>query len=63
MFFNVDGDVKKQMLQDLEVSRRERLEKMNLDTEEEKIVEMNMDTHMGTIFPQEDNEEASTDSE
>ena len=56
MFFNVDGKVKKQMLQDLEVSRRERLEKMNLDTEEEKIVEMNMDTHMGTKFPQENNE-------
>ncbi len=63
MFFNVDGDVKKQMLADLEVSRRERLEKLNLDTEEEKIVEMNIDTHMGTKFPQENNEEISTDSE
>ncbi|MBR5320986.1 MAG: MFS transporter [Clostridia bacterium] len=63
MFFNVDGDVKKQMLSDLEVSRRERLEKMNLEAEEEKIVEMNIDTHMGTKFPQEDNEEVSTDTE
>ena len=63
LFFNVDGDVKKQMLADLEVSRRERLEKMNLETEEEKIVEMNIDTHMGTKFPQEDNEEVSTDTE
>lgn len=33
MFFNVDGDVKKQMLSDLEVSRRERLEKMNAEAE------------------------------
>lgn len=31
MFFNVDGDVKKQMLHDLEISRRERLEKMNAE--------------------------------
>ena len=34
IFFNVDGKVKEQMLKDLEVSRRERLEKMNLDAED-----------------------------
>lgn len=34
LFFNVDGKVKEQMLKDLEVSRRERLEKMNLDAED-----------------------------
>lgn len=55
MFFNVDGDVKKQMLADLEVSRRERLEKMNLETEEEKMVEVSENA-------QEDNE-PSNDSE
>jgi hypothetical protein len=31
MFFNVDGKVKEQMLKDLEVTRRERLEKMGED--------------------------------
>ncbi len=35
LFFNVDGDVKKQMLAELEVSRRERLEKMNAEASEE----------------------------
>ncbi len=62
MFFNVDGDVKKQMLADLEVSRRERLEKMNLDAEEKKMVEVSDNTHYGTILPQEDNE-STNDSE
>lgn len=62
LFFNVDGDVKKQMLADLEVSRRERLEKLNLDAEEEKMVEVSDNAHYGTILPQEDNE-ASNDSE
>ena len=62
LFFNVDGDVKKQMLADLEVSRRERLEELNLDAEEEKMVEVSDNAHYGTILPQEDNE-ASNDSE
>lgn len=62
LFFNVDGDVKKQMLQDLEVSRRERLEELNLNAEEEKMVEVSDNAHYGTILPQEDNE-ASNDSE
>ena len=62
MFFNVDGDVKKQMLQDLEVSRRERLEKLNLDAEEEKMAEVSDNAHYETIFPQED-DESTVDSE
>ena len=62
LFFNVDGDVKKQMLADLEVSRRERLEELNLNAEEEKMVEVSDNAHYGTILPQEDNE-ASNDSE
>ena len=62
LFFNVDGDVKKQMLADLEVSRRERLEELNLDAEEEKMVEVSDNAHYGTILPQEDNE-TSNDSE
>ena len=61
LFFNVDGDVKKQMLADLEVSRRERLEKMNLETEE-KMVDVSEKARYGTILPQEDNE-PSNDSE
>lgn len=39
MFFNVDGDVKKQMLHDLEISRRERLEKMNVESADDGKVE------------------------
>ena len=62
LFFNVDGDVKKQMLADLEVSRRERLEELNLNAEEEKMVEVSDNAHYGTILPQEDNE-TSNDSE
>lgn len=57
LFFNVDGKVKEQMLKDLEVSRRERLENLNLNEEDKKIVEMNINTHMGTKFPQEKSDE------
>ncbi len=53
MFFNVDGKVKEQMLADLEVRRRERLDSLSLNEEDEEIVEMNINTHMGTEFPQE----------
>lgn len=35
LFFNVTGDVKKEMLADLEVSRRERLQKMNAEADAE----------------------------
>ena len=35
LFFSVDGKVKEQMLQDLEVSRRERLVNLNIDGETE----------------------------
>ncbi len=37
MFFNIDGDVKKQMLADLEVRRRERLQALNLDGESQAV--------------------------
>ena len=57
LFFNVDGKVKEQMLKDLEVRRRERLENLNLNEEDKKVVEMNINTHMGTKFPQEKSDE------
>ena len=57
MFFNVDGDVKKQMLKDLEERRRKRVENLDGSEEDKKIVEMNVTTHMGTKFPQEQTEE------
>ena len=57
MFFNVDGKVKEQMLSDLETRRRERVENLDLNEDEAKIVEMNINTHMGTKFPQENTEE------
>ncbi len=63
MFFNVDGKFKQQMLQDLEVRRREKLENLNLNSEDEKIVEMNTNTQSGTKFPQEKTDESPKDSE
>lgn len=43
MFFNVDGDFKKQMLAELEVKRRERLQALNLNGEGE-VVEVENET-------------------
>lgn len=63
IFFNVDGKVKEQMLADLAVKRQERLKSLNLSGEEEKIIEMNINTNMGTILPQENADEAPADSE
>ncbi len=57
MFFNVDGDVKKQMLKDLEERRRKRVENLDGSEEDKKIVEMNVTTHTGTKIPQEQTEE------
>ena len=37
LFFNVDGKFKEQMLKDLEVRRRERLEKMKANAEEDSV--------------------------
>ncbi len=61
MFFNVDGDVKKQMLADLEVSRRERLEKMNLDASE-NVAEVSEEV-VKTIVETTNADETSTDTE
>ncbi len=63
MFFNVDGEFKKKMLAELAVKRQERLKSLNLSDEEEKIVEMNIDTNMGTILPQENADVAPADPE
>ena len=62
MFFNVDGDVKKQMLADLEVSRRERLEKMNAEAvgTVEEVAETVVDADVTTV---ENTDESPTDSE
>lgn len=57
MFFNVDGKVKEQMLKELEERRRERVENLDVSDEEKKIVEMNINTNMGTKFPQENADE------
>lgn len=48
MFFNVDGDVKKQMLADLEVRRRERLESLNTSENAEDITETNTEASVDT---------------
>ena len=57
LFFNVDGKFKEQMLKELDARRRERVENLDLNEEDKKIVEMNINTHMGTKFPQENADE------